>query len=76
MFTLSFWKDAFERAVKTFTQFIMVLGGGSFLTDPSRFDDINWGQLIVISLVGFAVSIVFSLASTLKGDSSSASLLK
>ena len=76
MFTKQFVSDALERAIKTFAQFLTTLVGVAYLSNPNQLLEINWGQIILIALIGAGLSILTSLASTLKGDSNSASLVK
>ena len=71
MFTLSFWKDALERAIKTAAQSAAALIGiGATL------QDVNWLLVGSASIVGFILSILTSIGSSLVGDNDSASLVK
>lgn len=70
MFTLSFWKDAFERAVKTFAQ--SVVGAGVVL--PGDFFS---GDVLQVAAVASVISVLTSIISSGVGsDKESASLVK
>lgn len=73
MWTKEFWKDAIERAVKTFAQFVITLAGFSGVTGD--FTQCNWGFILMNSAIGAVLSILFSIASSFKGQGS-ASLIK
>jgi hypothetical protein len=65
-----FWKDAFERAVKTFAQTsvaVLALATGVF--------DADWVQAISAGGLAGVVSLLTSLASKPVGDGDSASLV-
>ena len=75
MFTKEFAMDAAERAIKTFCQFIMALVG---IVAPANGMDLltlNWAQILLAASAGAFLSIVFSIASSLKGNRNSASLV-
>jgi len=76
MFTISFWQDASERAVKTFAQVIISIIGVTYMSSPYDLMNVNWLPVILAGLLGAIMSIITSLASSKVGDSSSASLLK
>jgi hypothetical protein len=71
MYSKIFWADAFERAVATAAQVLLVALGGQ------SFDKVADGLqvLALAALGGFALSIIKSLAASKIGDHSSASLL-
>lgn len=58
MFTLQFWKDAFERSIATFAQTLLALVG----VDLTGWFSLNWGQVLVTSLIAAGLSIVKALA--------------
>jgi len=76
MFTAKFWKDALERAVKTFAQVILAIVSVGVLTTPMELLNVNWVPVLAAGGIGFLYSIVMSLASTSKGDPDSASLVE
>lgn len=72
MFTLSFWKDATERAVKTFAQFIIVLGAAGSLNVFT----VDWEQTLGLALGGLILSYATSIVSAGIGNKGSASLVE
>lgn len=71
IYTLSFWKDAFERAVKTAAQsVILALGLGEGL----NFFAVDWTLGVGFALGGFALSVLSSIVSA--PVSGSASLVR
>ena len=75
MWNRTFWADAIERATKTAAQFAVVVIGGTALENPVLLMTLNWGMIIEASILGFVVSILTSLASSLVGKKDSASLV-
>jgi ElaB/YqjD/DUF883 family membrane-anchored ribosome-binding protein len=70
MFTLKFWKDAIERALKTAAQAgIVVIGTSQLVTE------VNWVVVVSGAALGFILSILTSVASSAFGDGDSASLV-
>ena len=76
MWTKIFWKDTAERAIKTFAQ--SVVGIVLLLTPTIGIDtlNLNWLPILAVGLVSAMLSVLTSIASSLKGDSNSASLVK
>lgn len=72
MFTISFWKDATERAIKTFAQFILVLGTAGSLNVFS----VDWQQTLGLALGGLILSYATSIVSAGIGKKDSASLVE
>lgn len=73
MWSSQYWKDVAERAAKTFVQTLVPAVSLTMLTQP------DWGD--ITSLVGLSacaagISVLTSMASTLRGDPESASLLR
>lgn len=59
MFTVKFWKEATERALKTFAQFILVLGAaGTF-----NIFEVDWVTNLGLALGGALVSYATSIVS-------------
>ena len=59
MFTLQFWKEATERALKTFAQFILVVGAaGAF-----NVFTVDWVQTLGLALGGAVLSYATSIVS-------------
>lgn len=76
MWTWTFWKDALERAVKTFAQVILSVVSIGILSTPMDLLIINWVPVIAAGGIGFLYSIITSLGSSFRGNSESASLVK
>lgn len=76
MFTKTFWIDALERALKTAAQFAVVVIGGTAINDPVMLLTLNWLMIGQAVGLGFIVSILTSLASTLIGEKGTASLVE
>lgn len=72
MFTKEFWKDATERAVKTFAQFIIVLGAAGSL----NVFEVDWEQTLGVALGGLVLSYATSIVSAGIGKKGSASLVE
>lgn len=74
MYTKLFWKDAVERAIKTFAQtFIGVAGYTGVTTDLSLLE-INYIPLVIVSFITAGLSILTSVASAAKAGTDTASL--
>ena len=72
MFTLAFWKDAGERAVKTAAQTAVALIG----TGMVGILDVDWAQVGSVTAVAALLSILTSVGSGPAGDRGTASLVK
>lgn len=72
MFTIAFWKDATERALKTFAQFILVLGGA----EAFNVFNADWYTTLGLALGGVVVSYATSIVSAGVGKKGDASLVK
>ena len=72
MFTKLFWKDATERAVKTFAQFYVTLAA----TQALNVFNMDWTTLLGVSLGGALVSYATSLVSAQIGVKGTPSLVK
>lgn len=64
MFTLAFWKDAIERAVKTAAQTAVALIG----TGMVGILDVDWVQVASVSAVAALLSVLTSIGSGTVGD--------
>lgn len=72
VFTISWLKDAAERAIKTFCQSllaVLTVGGVDIL-------HLNWGQTLSVSLTATAISVLTSVLSSDLGAPGTASLTK
>ncbi len=72
MFTLEFWKDALERAIRTAAQALVA----SWATGMTGVLDVNWIQAASVAGLAALTSVLMSLAATSRGNSDTASMLK
>lgn len=70
MWTASFWKDAGERAVKTFAQALLAT-----MTVGTSIVEIDWAQGAGIPATAAAMSILTSIGSSGVGDKGTAGLV-
>jgi len=71
MFSVGFWRDVFERAVKTAAQFALVGG----LAEATNVVALDWQQVAAAAGAGFVVSVATSVASLPFGERGSASVV-
>jgi len=69
MFSITWLKDAAERAIKTFAQTLL-----SLMTLGTAITDVNWGSALAISGTAVVVSFLTSVLSAGIGNSGTASL--
>jgi len=72
MYTLTFWKDAVERAIRTAAQALLAL----WATDVSGVLAVDWVQAGSVSALAALMSVLMSVAATGTGSQDSASSLK
>lgn len=72
MFTVTFWKQTTERAIKTFAQSALALVG---VTGMGVLD-VPWGAVASVSGLAALLSLLTSIVSAGVGDSSSPSLVQ
>ena len=70
MYTVAFWKDAFERALKTAVQVVI----GFFVAGISIFD-VDWGDAFAVAAAAAVLSLLTSVASAPVNDKGTASLV-
>lgn len=70
LFTVSFWKDATERAVKSLAQAVVLVLGG----DAVDVWHVNWQTVVGAGLGGALLSLMTSLASVGIANRGTASL--
>lgn len=71
MWTLDFWKDTGERALKTLVQAVIALiGGGVGITGV-----VDWKEALLGIASMVILSVLTSIASTLKGNERTPSLV-
>lgn len=79
MWSKAFWKDALERAGSTAAEFAIALVGvdNLALLGADGFDlmDVDVADVIGVSLAGFGLSILKSVAASRVNDPKSASLI-
>lgn len=71
MWTGTFWRQALERALKTFAQAALALLAG----DGIGVLDINWGNLAAVGALAAVASILTSIVSAPAGEPNSPSLV-
>ena len=72
MWTLDFWKDTAERAVKTFAQAVVAL----LTAGATTILDVDWTQAASVGGLAALVSVLTSIASTGIGDHHTAAALR
>ena len=72
MFTLKFWKDASERAIRTAAQALLAL----WATDISGVLEVDWTQAGSVAALAAVTSVLMSVAATGRGNPESASSIK
>lgn len=72
MFTLKFWKDASERAIRTAAQALLAL----WATDISGVLEVDWTQAGSVAALAAVTSVLMSVAATGRGNPESASSVK
>jgi hypothetical protein len=72
MYTLEFWKDAVERAIRTAAQALLAL----WATDVSGVLAVDWVQAGSVAALAALMSVLMSVAATGRGSQDSASVLK
>jgi hypothetical protein len=72
MFTIKFWKDAGERAIRTAAQALLAL----WATDISGVLEVDWVQAGSVAALAALTSILMSIVATGVGDKDSAAFDK
>jgi len=72
VYTITFWKDAAERAIRTAAQALLAL----WATDVSGVLAVDWVQAGSVSALAALMSLLMSVAATGTGSQDSASTLK
>ena len=72
MYTITFWKDAAERAIRTAAQALLAL----WATDISGVLEVDWTQAGSVAALAAVTSVLMSVAATGRGNPESASSIK
>ena len=72
MYTKTFWKDAFERGIKTVAQSLVAL----WATGVTGVLDVDWVNALSVAGLAFLMSILTSVAGVKAGDKGTASAVK
>ena len=72
MYTITFWKDAAERAIRTAAQALLAL----WATDVSGVLAVDWVQAGSVSALAALMSLLMSVAATGTGSQDYASTIK
>lgn len=73
MWTLTFWKDAAERAVSTFAQTLIAMVGTDAVLEKVT---LGWKDLLLTAAIAGGLSILKSVAATRVGTKGTASFAK
>jgi len=73
MYTAAFWTGAFDRAIKSFAQMLLVLWGAS---DVFNIFEVNWVQTLGIGAGALVVSLLTSIISAPVGDRGTTSVMR
>lgn len=79
MWTQHFWRDALERAAKTVAQVVIVALVGDLTPVADKTFNVltaDWTNVGAVAAGAFILSILFSVASGLRGSPDSASALR
>jgi len=72
VYTITFWKDAAERAIRTAAQALLAL----WATDVSGVLAVDWVQAGSVSALAALMSLLMSVAASGTGSQDSASTIK
>ena len=72
MFTITFWKDAAERAIRTAAQALLAL----WATDVAGVLEVDWVQAGSVAALAAVTSVLMSIVATGVGDKDSAQFRK
>lgn len=71
MFTLTFWKDAGERAFATAAEVVL----GFLVIGSTSIADVDWAHIGSVAAVAAGASVLKAIIASRVGDSNSASLV-
>jgi hypothetical protein len=72
MFTITFWKDAAERAIRTAAQALLAL----WATDVAGVLEVDWVQAGSVAALAALMSVLMSIVATNVGDHETADFNK
>jgi hypothetical protein len=72
MFTITFWKDAAERAIRTAAQALLAL----WATDVAGVLEVDWLQAGSVAALAALMSVLMSIVATNVGDHETADFNK
>ena len=72
MFTINFWRDALERAIRTAAQAVLALWG----TSITGVLEVNWEQVGSVAALAALTSVLMSIAATGVGDRSTPAFVR
>ena len=72
MYTLTFWKDAAERAIRTAAQVLVAFFG----VNTFGILEVDWAQAGSVAALAALTSLLMSVAATGTGSQDSASVIK
>jgi hypothetical protein len=73
MYAAAFWTGAFDRALKSFAQMLLILWGAS---DVFNVLEVNWAETLGIGAGALVISLLTSIVSAPVGDRGSTSVMK
>ena len=69
MWSAKFWRDAFERTVRTMAQTLLALLGNEMLNVVA----LDWGQIVSVTVGAGLIAVLTAIVATGVGDHESAS---
>jgi hypothetical protein len=73
MYTAAFWTGAFDRAVKSLAQTLILLW---FTSDVVNLFEVNWVQTLGVGVGALVLSLLTSIVSAPVGDRGSTSMMR
>jgi hypothetical protein len=73
MYTATFWTGAFDRAIKSLAQTLILLW---FTSDVVNIFEVNWVQTLGVGVGALVLSLLTSIVSAPVGDRGSTSMMR